>query len=308
MKTLTFKKKIFFILLAFIMYAFFGFSFVVGKKTLEYGGPFLMTGIRMVLAGIVLFLIQVLINRKKITSIKGFIPELILLSVFNIFLTNVLEFWALQFLACYKTCFVYSLSPFISAVLSYFALKEKLGVYKIVGLVIAFCGFAPLLVYKELSDHNKFYIEPAEWALLGAVFATVTGWIVMRKLVHQKKFPVLLANSYSMLLGGVFSFLTSWVFEGFSPMCVSNWKLFVSGLLVITLVNNLIGYNLYAYLTKKFTVTLMTFIGFVTPLLTALFGWLFLKEKITVFFVISYAVVLVGFIFFSKEEIESKSK
>ncbi len=300
--------KVLFVLLAFVMYAFFGMSFVIGKKTLQYVGPFFMTGVRMIVAALILFVLQSVLNRKKIISPKGYWPEILLLSVFNIYFTNVLEFWGLQYLSCYKTCYVYSLSPFLAAFISYFALKEKLGAYKIWGLVIALVGFLPLIIYKEVSGGKKFYVTLPEWALLGAVVATVTGWIVMRKLVFKKNFPVLMANSYSMFIGGGLAFLTSWFFEGLKPVPVSNWQFFITGTLIVTLINNLIGYNLYAFLTKKFTVTLMSFIGFVTPLLTALFGWIFLKEPTTMLFFISYSIVLIGFFLFSKEELAYNPK
>lgn len=300
--------KILFILLAFLMYAFFGMSFVIGKKTLQYVSPFFMTGFRMILASILLLALQYLVDRKKIISPKGFWPEILLLSVFNIYLTNILEFWGLKYLSCYQTCYVYSLSPFLAAIISYFALKEKLGPYKIGGLLLAFIGFFPLLIYKEASEGKKFYVSLPEWALLGAVVATVTGWIVMRKLVYKNHFPIFMANSYSMFIGGALAFLTSWIFEGFYPVPVLNWSFFISGTLIITLINNLIGYNLYAFLTKKFTVTLMSFIGFVTPLLTAFFGWLFLGESTTLFFFISYGIVLIGFFLFSKEELAYNPK
>lgn len=297
------KLKFVYFLFVFIMYGFFGISFVVGKKTLQYGGPFFLTGCRMILAACILFIIQLCWDQKKIVGIKGVTFEILMLSVFNIFFTNILEFWGLQFLTCYKTCYVYSLSPFLAAIISYFALKEKLGRAKIIGLIIAFFGFLPLMIYKEYSEVPKFYISPAEWALLGAVVATVTGWTFMRKLVYQKKFPLLLANSYSMFIGGIMAFATSWLFEGLKPVPVINWNYFLSGMVIITLINNIIGYNLYAFFTKKFTVTLMSFIGFVTPLITGLFGWLFLKETMSHLFFISYGVVLIGFIVFSREEL-----
>lgn len=297
-----------YLLLAFVMYGFFGSSFVVGKGTLKYGGPVFLTALRMVLAASILFVAQVVIDRKKVVSPKGYWPEIILLSIFNIFFTNVLEFWGLQYLTSYQTCYVYSLSPFLAAIISYFALKEKLGGYKIAGLIIAFVGFAPLLIYKEATESKRFYISLPEWAMLGAVVATVTGWIVMRKLVYKKGFPVLMANSYSMFIGGIMAFITSAFFEGVQPLPVSNWQYFLTGMVIITLINNIAGYNLYAFLTKKFTVTLMGFIGFVTPLITALFGWLFLDEPVTLLFFISYSVVLVGFFLFSKEELSYKSK
>jgi drug/metabolite transporter (DMT)-like permease len=297
------KIKYLYFLLVFVMYGFFGISFVVGKKTLQYGGPFFLTGCRMLIASGILFLIQFCIDRKRMVWIKGVFLEILLLSLFNIFLTNVLEFWGLQYLSCYKTCYVYSLSPFLAAIISYFALKERLGKAKILGLVIALLGFVPLMVYKEYSETPKFYISPAEWALLGAVGSTVTGWVVMRRLVYQKNFPPLMANAYSMFIGGGMAFLTSWLFEGFTPVAVSNWHYFLYGMLIITLINNLIGYNLYAFLIRKFTVTLMSFIGFITPLITGFFGWLVLKEPMSLLFFISYLIVLVGFFIFSRQEL-----
>ncbi len=295
--------KLLFIVLAVAMYSFFGLSFVVGKDTLQYVGPFFLTGVRMVFAAVIILLLQLLVNKKQFIWPKGAVLDILMLSLFNIFLTNVLEFWGLQFLSCYKTCYLYSLSPFLAALFSFIFLKEKLSRLKIWGLIIAFIGFFPLLVYKEASSSQKFFISPAEWALLGAAVATVIGWVSMRKIIYVKKYPPLMANGLSMLIGGVLSFIPSLIFEGFRPIPVSNWPLFLQGMVMIALINNVVGYNLYAFLVKKFTVTLMTFIGFVTPLVTALFGWIFLKEPVTILFFISYAVVLVGFFLFSREEV-----
>lgn len=302
----TLKVKVLFLLLAFVMFAFFGLSFVIGKKTLQVSAPYFLTATRMFLAAIILFVVQWIYRKDQIRGIKGCVKEIILLSIFNIYLTNGLEFWGLQYLSSYKTCYVYSLSPFLAAIISYIFLKEKLGRNKIIGLLVALVGFLPLLIYKEAEDN--FYVSLPEWALLGAVVATVIGWVSMRELVTVKKYPLLLANSYSMFLGGLLAWGTSIVFEGVYPFPVSNFSLFISGMLAITLINNLIGYNLYAFLTKKFTVTLMSFIGFVTPLITALFGWFFLKEEVTLLFFISYGVVLIGFLIFSREELVKNVK
>lgn len=291
------------VLIAIGMYVFFGLSFVVGKETLKSVGPFFLTGVRMLFAAVVILGLQWIVDKKKFYWPKGMWLEITLLSVFNIFLTNCLEFWGLQFMSCYQTCYIYSLSPFLAAIFSFLFLKERLGRKKIFGLVIAFLGFAPLLVFKEANGEKSFYISAAEWALLGAAFSTVIGWIAMRKICYQKNYPFLMANGISMFIGGILSFIPSLIFEGFSPLPVSNWKIFLEGMAVMALINNIIGYNLYAFLVRKFTVTLMAFIGFITPLVTALFGWIFLKESVSMLFFISYIIVLIGFFFFSREEL-----
>lgn len=295
--------KIFFIVLAIAMYGFFGLSFVVAKDTLKVVGPFFLTGVRMLFASALILGIQLLVDRKKFVWPKGLWFEIGILSLFNICLTNVLEFWGLQYMSCYKTCYIYSLSPFLAALISFIFLKERLGKMKILGLTIAFVGFAPLLIYKESSSGKAFYISAAEWALLGAAISTVIGWVAMRKVCYQKNYPPLMANGISMFLGGLLSFVPSFIFEGVSPVPVSNWSLFLKGMVVMALINNVIGYNLYAYLVRKFTVTLMAFIGFITPLITALLGWVLLKEPVSLLFFLSYAVVLLGFFFFSREEV-----
>ena len=296
-------NKSFWILMAVLMFVFFGLSFVVGKKTLNYTGPFFLTAFRMVVASFILLMLQWIVDHKRVIWPKGAWKEILLLSVFNIYFTNILEFWGLQYLSCYKTCYIYSLTPFLSALFSYFFLKERLSRLKVLGLLIAFLGMLPIMIHKELSSASLKHIDLAKLALLGATFATVIGWIMMRRLTTKMNFPILMANSYSMFIGGLLSLFTSWVFEGINPIPVINWSHFLTGALVITLINNIIGYNLYGYLTKKFTITLISFIGFITPLVTALFGWIFLSEPVTILFFISYAVVLVGFYLFSKEEL-----
>lgn len=302
-KTKNILFKFFLVVLAIGMYCFFGLSFVVGKETLKSVAPFFLTGVRMLFAAVIILGIQWIVNRKNFYSPKGMWKEIWLLTIFNITLTNCLEFWGLQYMSCYKTCYIYSLSPFLAALFSFIFLKEKLGRMKIIGLCIAFFGFLPLLIYKEASTGAAFYISAAEWALLGAAFATVIGWIAMRKICYQKQYPFLMANGISMLLGGILSFIPSLVFESYSPFPVTNWKFFLQGMVIMALINNIIGYNLYAFIVRRFTVTLIAFIGFITPLVTALFGWLFLGESASMLFFISYAVVLIGFFFFSREEL-----
>lgn len=295
--------KIFLVFLAIAMYSFFGLSFVVGKETLKVTPPFFLTGVRMLLASILILGLQLLVNQKAFCMPKGMWKEIFVLSIFNIFLTNALEFWGLQYMSCYKTCYIYSLSPFLAALISYFFLKEKLGKMKIIGLAIAFIGFAPLLIFKESSSGGSFYISAAEWALLGAAVSTVIGWVAMRKICYEKHYSPLMANGISMFIGGLLCFIPCALFEKISPLPVLDWNIFIKGVVIMTLINNIIGYNLYAFLVRKFTVTLMTFIGFITPLVTAFFGWIFLHEPVSLLFFISYAIVLMGFFFFSREEL-----
>jgi len=132
--------------LVIFMYAIWSTVFCVGKLTLEYCPPRFLTGARMVLAGLLILGFFALFKPssfKKLHRIHFF--PILLLAFLSVYLTNVLEFWGLKYLSATKTCFIYSLSPFFAALLSYLHFDEKMNGRKWLGLCIGFLGFIPVL-------------------------------------------------------------------------------------------------------------------------------------------------------------------
>jgi drug/metabolite transporter (DMT)-like permease len=74
-------------------------------------------------------------------------------------------------------------------------------------------------------------------------------------------------------------------------------------MLLLIAISNLICYNLYGYLLKKYSVTFVSFAGFITPLFTALFGWWYLGEVVTWPFYVSAIIVFAGLCIFNQEEL-----
>lgn len=233
--------------------------------------------------------------------------EIIVLAVANIYLTNVLELWGLQYLTSFKTCFLYSLSPFLSALIAYLTWGEKLRGNKLLGLAIGFVGFFPMLLTSTSVERAVGELWVFSWpeiALLGAVLFSVWGWIILKELVHTHKTDPLVANGWSMLLGGFFALIHSYLFETWNPIPVTNISAFMQCTLLLILVSNVLAYNLYGYLLKRFSATFMSFAGLSTPLFTALFGWIFLKEEVTGIFFLSLFVVFIGLLLFYREELK----
>src|SRR5262249_47680543 len=141
----------------FLLYALFASVFTIAKTGLEYSQPYFFVGSRMLLAGILLLGYQFLFHRSKFTLKKKDIGRKFLLALFMIYLTNTFEFWGLKYLTSFKTCFIYSLSPFVSALVSFLVLSEKLSPRKWLGLLIGFAGLTPVLLSQttteELTGH-----------------------------------------------------------------------------------------------------------------------------------------------------------
>lgn len=291
--------------LVFLLYALFASVFVIAKFGLEYSSPFFLVGSRMFLAGILILAYQWYKNPEKLDIRKDWLP-FFKLALFNIYLTNVFEFWGLKYLTSFKTCFIYSLSPFLSALLSYFIFSEKLSLKKWLGLIVGVGGFAPILFaqgQEELQGGSLFVFSWAELSVLMATICSVYGWILLRVVVSERQHSPMIANGYSMLAGGAMALVHSYISEDWNPYPVQSWLPFIEAAFALIIISNLVCYNLYGYLLKRFSATFMSFAGFTTPIFTALFGFLFLGEEVTMPFIASVGIVFVGLTVFYQEEL-----
>lgn len=294
--------------LVVLLYACFASVFTIGKVALVDSDPLFFVGSRMSLAGVLL------VSYSLIT--QGFAPfkldryqwaSLITLGAFNIYLTNALEFWALKYLTSTKTCFFYSLSPFVAALGSYLFFRESMSSKKWLGLFIGFMGFAPVIFGTTDGDElGSFLIFSwPEIAILAAVVASATGWLLLKQATQTYKVEPFVANGMSMILGGMMTLANSFVSETWDPVPSNDITTFLLCSFALMAISNFFCYNLYAYLFKKFSATFISFAGFITPAFTATYGFIFLSEEIPLIFYPSYAVVCLGIFLFYQEELRA---
>lgn len=291
----------------FLLYALFASVFTIAKTGLAYTSPLFLVGTRMLLAGMILLGYQFFIKKQTLSIGRKAWWRLLLLAFFNIYLTNIFEFWGLRYLTTFKTCFIYSLSPFLSALFSYFLFSEKLTSKKWMGLMMGFLGFMPILLSQTSTEEQTghfFLFSWAELTVMMAAICSVYGWIVLRQLVNEHQLSPLMANGVSMLVGGILALGHSFTVEDWNPFPVTNYPIFLECTLLLIVISNLICYNLYGTLLKRYSATFMSFAGFTTPLFTALFGWLLLGEIVTWPFYLSFFIVFLGLLLFDQEELK----
>lgn len=294
--------------LVLLMYALFASVFTFEKFNLQFAEPLFLVGSQMFLAGSIILTYQFLYNRKEFHLHTGSLWMLFRLAVFNVYLNNIFEFLALRYLDSFKICFFYSLSPFIAAIFSYFIFSERLSWRKLIGLTIGFAGFIPILLDKTSITEGLalFILSWEEGIMLLAAICSVYGWILLRQLVRDEGYTPLMANGLSMFVGGIIALIHSSLVEDWTPIPVTDVASFLKCTLVLIVISNFICYNLYGFLLKRFSATFMSFAGFLTPLFTALYGWLFLGEVITWPFFMSAGIVFIGLLIFSHEELQGR--
>lgn len=295
--------------LVFLVYALFASVFTISKTGLSYTEPFFFVGSRMFLAGILLLVYQFIFRRNEFQLKRGHLLKIAALAFFAIYLTNTFEFWGLQYLTSSKTCFIYSLSPFVSALFSYLIFAEKLTLKKWLGMIIGFGGMTPILLSQSTTEEMAgqfFFFSWAELAVMGAAISSVYGWILLKQLVQDDELSPVMANGLGMFIGGGIALLHSYCTESWQPLPISEYFPFFTCALLLILISNFICYNLYGFLLKRFSATFMSFAGLSTPLFSALFGTIFLRETISWHFFVSLSIVSFGLFFFYFEELEAK--
>ncbi|MBA3722674.1 MAG: EamA family transporter [Parachlamydiaceae bacterium] len=290
-----------------LLYALFASVFTIAKVGLEHSQPLFFVGSRMLLAALILLAYQKFVKGETFSFNNQSWRRIFRLGIFNIYLTNIFEFWGLKYLTSFKTCFIYSLSPFISALFCYTMFSEKLGSKKWIGLLIGIVGFLPILLTHTASEEatgHLFFFSWAELSVMLAVISSVYGWIVLKQLINDNGVSPINANGFSMLIGGVIALIHSAFVENWDPLPVTNSTIFLECTLALIVISNLICYNLYGSLLKRYSATFISFAGLTTPLFTALLGWIFLGEIVTWPFYISFAIVFMGLLLFDQEELK----
>lgn len=298
----------------------FASTWTIGKAALAYLNPIFFIGLRMTLAGTILLSYLYFFKRDKFFLHKKDWLLFLQIIIFHIYIAYVFEFWALKYLSSFKTAFFYNLTPFISALFGYIFLSERMSLKKWLGMAIGFTGIIWVMVSgqtaQEASAGKLFFLSWPEISLITAVASAVYGWVVFKKLNTGRGYSSLMINGFGMLSGGLLSFISSFFLE--NSCCTNGQSLFsmpatdillaLGYTLLLIVVANLIGYNLYGYLLTKYSITFLSFAGTLTPFFAAFFGAVFLGEIPSISFFLSSILVVIGLYIFYMQEMRVLAK
>jgi len=290
-------------ILVVILYALLAATFLLAKKAIMYANPCFLIGFRMICAGLVLVGYQAFVRKGGISIPRADWWLFFKASLFHIYFAFTLEFWALQYVTALKTTLIYSLTPFVAALLAFFLLHERLSLRKMVGIIVGMSSLIPVVAMKVVGPEAAFEwarISLPEIALLGSVFSATYAWFIVKQLI-AKDYSLSMINGVAMFVGGVLSMTTASIVEGFAHP-VSNWPYFFGWVAALIVVANIIVYNLYGLLLKRYSITFLTFAGFLCPSFGTLYEWLFLSGVVTWQHAASLVLIIIGLYIFYRDE------
>lgn len=285
-----------YISIVILMFAMWSSIFPLAKMTLIHCPPLFLTAVRMLLAGMILLGYLAIRNRSSFRITPKQFFSLALYAILSMYLTNAFEFWSVQHLSAAKTCFLYSLSPFFAAFFSYLHFGEKMNRRKWIGMGIGFAGITPVLAMQTGSESLIGGILGFSWpelAMMAAALCSVYGWVLLRILVKDSDISPSMANGSGMFIGGIFALVHSFFIDPWNPTPVSgtDFPAFAEGLLLMTFISNIVCYNIYGFMLKRYTATFLSFMGLLSPIFASLMSWLFIGEMPSYVIFISTAIV-----------------
>ncbi len=295
----------FFLLYIVLLYTFCASGFTLAKGALAVTTPFFFVASRLLVAGSCLLVWYGWRYRLQLPAItrRGWL-YLAQLTIFATYLAFICDLWSLQFFTSAESAFVFNFTPFVTAIFSFFWFKERITIWKLFGMGLGFG--AALMLIGSLPQFSGATIWSAPFLILClAVILGAYGWIVMRVLVQEEQLPITFINGLSMFVAGGLSLLTSYVAEGsfWCPIPVFNLPLFLGITVSALVLVNICFTNLYSFLLKRYTATVLSCAGLLCPFIVSILGCLVLGEEIQGSFFIALGVFSVGLLMFYAEEL-----
>ena len=282
-------------LLIIIAVIFWGSSFIATKVALKELSPETIISLRLIIASVFLFITAILLKKDFSINLKshGFVFILALIAVFHL----MIQVTGLKYTTASNTGWIIGTAPIFMAILAAIFVREKIGLLKVAGIIIAMFGLL-LLIGKGNITNVDLIKNKGDLLVLASAFT----WGVY-SMVNKK-----ISLSYSPLMTILYLFLMMAIIiipfnlNAASVNSVVNLSLngWIS-ILFLGLFCSGIAYVIWAYSLRDLESAKVGAFLYFEPLVTVLAAWVLLNESITLLMIISGVIITVGVVLVNKE-------
>ncbi|MBB6669925.1 DMT family transporter [Cohnella nanjingensis] len=272
------SKKTFAALLLLTTFAM-GTAFPVGRLGLDYASPFLLMGIRFVLAGGIMALAT--IKRPKPRGARAW-GKMALLGTFNSACVMGCAYYSMRWITSGESAILIFVNPLLVIVLGTLFLGARYGGRQWAGVALGLAG-----VVCTFGTH--FHVQPGTFiGLAGAVFFATAALLMKR---WGPSFDVWVLSGYQMLAGGVVLLVLSALSE--HPHFELN--LASAGVMLwLVLISSIVQFSAWTYLLRQTDPGRTSAFLFLAPLFSVLTGWGMLGEPLHAYVGAGGALICVG--------------
>jgi drug/metabolite transporter (DMT)-like permease len=267
---------------AFLVSTIWASSFIFVKLALSELGPLTIGGLRYFLGFACLL---PFLRRGNFSLTRAQWLRMALLGFSSYVLGNGAMFWALRFLPATTVSFLMSLITITVLLGGVFWLREIPNCFQSFGILIALAGLA-LFFSPGLRVGEPIGLAIFALALLGF---TIFG-LLSRATVLDRQVDTLTLTALPLAFGGGMLLAIALPVEGSPHASPRTWGL----LLLLVTVNTALGYVLYYHALQSLQAFEMNVLLNLSPIWTAILGWLLLDEVLSALQWVSIFVVLGG--------------
>lgn len=177
-------------------------------------------------------------------------------------------------------------TPFI-VLLAWLMLKERFGIWRFAGMLMAFGGIGILIGFPG-SDIDPLWL----FGLVFAAFMWALSSIRAKQLVGVRPFTLI---AWMALMVAPMAFILSWMFESdqVSAVLQADWQFWAS-LAYMIIASSIIGYGLWYWLIQQYEVSAVAPYNLLVPLVAAAGGIIVLGDVITPVKMLGGALIFAG--------------
>jgi len=274
---------------------FWGSSFIATKVALKELSPETIVSLRLIIASVFLFITALLLKKDFSINPKshGFIFILALIAVFHL----MIQVTGLKYTTASNTGWIIGTAPIFMAILAAIFFREKIGLLKIGGIIIAMFGLL-LLIGKGSITNVDLIKNKGDLLVLASAFT----WGVY-SMVNKK-----ISLSYSPLMTILYLFIMMAViiipFNLNAASVNSVIHLSLNGwisILFLGLFCSGIAYVIWAYSLRDLESAKVGAFLYFEPLVTVFAAWVLLNESITLLMILSGVIITLGVVLVNKE-------
>ena len=277
-------------------------NLAVARGGVEHVPPISLAFWRWSTVFFLLILFNYKIFNKKRILLKEY-KELFFLGLMGCGVCGAFPFIAGQTTTIINMGIIYTSSPIFIILLSYFLFKEKMNLFKLIGLVTCLAGVLIIIIKGDYLSLISLKFTKGDLWMLGAS----VGWALYSIFLFNWKSSLNVFERFTAIsFFGALSLLPFYIFEqNFVSNTIFDMK-FLFWIIFAAISPGIIAFTLYTKAQKSLGASLTGFTLYVFTIYAAIYGFIFFDEKLETFHYIGTVLVFIG-VYLAKKNYETKT-
>ncbi len=272
-----------------LVYVFWGSTYLGIGVAVKYVPPYVMTGTRFLIAGVVM-LAYCAWSGRKIAVTAGQLLRLAIIGGLLLAVGNTLLAWAEETLPTGLSALIIAITPLWFLVVDSFLMRgDRVSRRGYLGLLLGIAGMFVLLWPKldsvNVRERHQLY---AAFVLMFGSFCWSVGSALSKR--WQTGIDPFSAAGWEMAIAGMMNLGIAGAL-GEYPHAHWTWQA-MAAVAYLIVFGSWVGFSAYIWLLQHVSMSKVATYAYVNPVVAVFLGWLFLHERVDVFLAIGAAVIV----------------